>query len=95
MRMTADQLSGDAVDHAGELEAPFFPGQLAVIHHLEQQIAQLALHVIEVAALDGIGNFIGFFKGVRDDGGPGLLDVPRTTVLRVAQAVHQVQQVFK
>ncbi len=93
--MTTDQLAGDAVDHPGEFEAPFFPGQLAVIHHLEQQIAQLALQVIEVAALDGVGHFVGFFEGVRDDGRVGLLDVPRATVLRIAQTVHQVEQVFK
>jgi hypothetical protein len=63
--MAADQLAGDAVDHAGELETPFFPGQLAVIDHLEQQVAQLTLQVIEVTALDGVGDFVGFFEGVR------------------------------
>ncbi|MNT51291.1 hypothetical protein D3C72_1882520 [compost metagenome] len=89
--MTTDQLAGDAVDHAIKLEAPFFPGQLAVINHLEQQIAEFTLQMIEVPSLDGIGDFVGFFKGVRDDSGVGLLDVPRAAVLRVAQAVHQVQ----
>ncbi|MNL40877.1 hypothetical protein D3C87_1632550 [compost metagenome] len=93
--MTTDQFAGDAVDHPGKFETPFFPGQLAVIHHLEQQIAQLALQVIEVAALDGVGHFVGFFEGVRNDGRVGLLDVPRATVLRIAQTVHQVEQVFK
>ncbi|MNC32252.1 hypothetical protein D3C75_805970 [compost metagenome] len=88
--MTADQFAGDAVDYADEFEAPFFASQLAVIHHLEQQIAQLTLQVIEVTALDRVGDFVGFLKGVRDDGGVRLLDVPRATVLRVAQAVHQV-----
>ena len=89
--MTANQLARDAIDHASELEASFLPGQLAVINHLEQQVAQLTLQVIEVTALDGVGDFIGFLEGVRDDGGVGLPDVPRATVLRVAQAVHQVQ----
>ncbi|KWV87284.1 hypothetical protein PFLmoz3_03132 [Pseudomonas fluorescens] len=93
--MPANQLTSDAVDHAGKFEAPFFPGQLAVIHHLEQQVAQLALQMVKVAALDGVGHFIGFFQRVRDDGGVGLLDVPRAAVLRVAQAAHQVQQVFE
>ncbi|MNP64146.1 hypothetical protein D3C76_1596210 [compost metagenome] len=51
--------------------------------------------MIEVTALDGIGDFIGFLEGVRDDGRVGLLDVPRATELRVAQAIHQVQQIFK
>jgi len=74
---------------------PFFLCQLAVIHHLEQQVAQLALQVIEVATFDGVGDFVGLFQGVRDDARVGLLDVPRAPVLRVAQAIHQVQQVFK
>ncbi len=64
MGMATDQLAGDAVDHAGKFEAIFFPGQLAVVHHLKQQVAQLALQVIEVAALDGIGHFVGFFQGM-------------------------------
>ncbi|MNQ99137.1 hypothetical protein D3C85_1148600 [compost metagenome] len=93
--MTANQLAGDAVDHALKLEAPFFPGQLAVINHLEQQIAQFTLQVIEVTALNGVRHFVGFLQGMGDDGPVRLLDVPRTTVLRVAQAVHQVQQIFK
>ncbi|MNI49767.1 hypothetical protein D3C73_1043940 [compost metagenome] len=93
--MAADELARDAVDDAGKLKAPFFPCQLAVINHLEQQITQLALQVIEVASLDGVGHLVGFLKGVRDDGGIGLLDVPGTAELRVAQTAHQVQQVFK
>jgi hypothetical protein len=95
VRVTADQLAGDAVDHAGEFEAPFFLGQLAVIDDLKQQIAEFALQMIEVATLDGVGHFVGFFEGVRDDRRVGLLDIPRATVLRIAQTVHQVQQVFK
>ncbi|MNV48936.1 hypothetical protein D3C71_1408660 [compost metagenome] len=95
MGVTTDQLAGDAVDHTFKLEAPFFPSQLAVIHHLEQQVAELPLQVIEVTALNGVGDFVGFFQSVGDDAGVSLLDVPRATVLRVAQAVHEVQQVFK
>ena len=61
MRMTTDQLAGDAVDHTGKLKAPFFARQLAVIDNLKQQVAKLALQMIEIAALDGVGHFVGFF----------------------------------
>ena len=93
--MTADQLAGDAVDHPGKLKTPFFARQLAVIHHLKQQIAQLALQVFKVTLLDGIGDLVGLFKGVGHDRLVGLLDVPRTTVLRVTQPGHEMEQVVE
>ncbi|MNZ91440.1 hypothetical protein D3C78_1104270 [compost metagenome] len=93
VRMATDQLAGDAVDDPGKLEATLFTGQLAVVDHLEQQIAQLTLQVLEIAALDGVGHFVGFFEGVGDDACVGLLEVPRATVLRVTQAGHEVEQV--
>jgi len=95
MGVTTNQLAGDAVDHAVEFEAPFFPGQLAVIDHLEQQVAQLTLQVLEVAALDGVGDFVSLLQGVGDNRRVGLLDVPGTAVLRVAQTGHEVEQVLK
>ncbi|KPY55600.1 hypothetical protein ALO94_201232 [Pseudomonas syringae pv. spinaceae] len=41
--MTTQQLAGNAVHHAIELEAPFFLGQLRVEDHLKQQVTQLTL----------------------------------------------------
>ena len=95
MRVAPNELAGDAVDHAIELETPLLPGQLAVVDHLEQQVAQLTLQVLEVTALDGVGDFVGLFEGMRDDARVVLLQVPWATVLRVAQAGHEVQQVFE
>ncbi|MNE40294.1 hypothetical protein D3C80_1342960 [compost metagenome] len=95
MGMAADQLAGDAVDHAIELETPLLAGQLAVVDHLEQQVAELARQVGEVAALDGVGHLVGLLEGMRDDARIVLLEVPRAAVLRVAQASHQVQQVVQ
>ncbi|MOA48289.1 hypothetical protein D3C78_1710180 [compost metagenome] len=90
MGMAADQFARDAVDHASKFEAPFFQCQLAVIHHLEQQVAQLALQVLEITALDGVGHFVGLLQGMWHDAGVVLLEVPRAAELRVAQAGHQV-----
>ena len=83
MRVPTQQLAGDSVDHRVELEAPFFLCQLAVIDDLKQQIAQLAWQVIEVAAFDGIGHFVGFFQGMRHDAGVILLQIPRAAMLRI------------
>lgn len=95
MRMAANQLAGDAIDHRIELEAPLFPRQLRVVDDLEEQVAQLFAQVVEVAALDGVGHLVGFLEGVRDDGRVALLQVPRATVLRVAQPGHEVKQVVE
>ncbi|MNZ82074.1 hypothetical protein D3C78_1007610 [compost metagenome] len=93
--MATDQLGGDAVDHRGEVEAALLAAQLAVVDHLEQQVAELARQVGEVAALDGVGHLVGLLEGMRDDARIVLLEVPRAAVLRVAQASHQVQQVVQ
>ena len=95
MGMAANQLGGNAVDHCVELEAALFPSQLRVVDDLEEQVAQLLAQVVEVAALDGISDLIGFLEGVGDDGRIALLEVPGATVLRVTQAGHEVQQVFE
>ncbi|MCY1186429.1 hypothetical protein D9M73_273020 [compost metagenome] len=62
---------------------------------MEQQIAQLALQVLEIAALNGVSDLVGLFDSVWDDAGVVLLQVPRAAVLRVAQAGHEMQQVVK
>ncbi|MNN07168.1 hypothetical protein D3C81_1199860 [compost metagenome] len=93
--MAAHQLVGNAVDHLVETEALLFAGQLRVVDDLEQQVAELLAQVGEVATLDGVGDFIGFFQGVGDDARVVLLQVPRAAMLRIAQARHQVQQVVE
>ncbi|MDT4788914.1 hypothetical protein FQZ97_213020 [compost metagenome] len=93
--MAADQLAGDGIHHAGELEAPLLLRQLAVIHHLEQQVAKFTGQMVEVATLDGVGHLVGFLDRVRNDAGVVLLQVPGAAILRVAQPGHQVQQVVE
>ncbi len=93
--MATDQLAGDGIDHRGELEAPFLPGQLAVVDDLEQQVPQLAGQMIEVAALDGIGHLVGLFQGMRHDARVVLLQIPRAAMLRIAQPGHEVQEIVE
>ena len=93
--MTADQFASNAVNDPGELEAPFFAGQLTVIDHLEEQVPQFTLQMLEVALFDRIGHLVSFLKGERHKAGVSLLDIPRAAVLRVAQAGHEVKQVVE
>ncbi|RMS17444.1 hypothetical protein ALP75_204488 [Pseudomonas syringae pv. actinidiae] len=88
--MTTQQLAGNTVHHAIELEAPFFLGQLRVEDHLKQQVTQLTLQMIKIALLDGIRHFIGFFQRMRHDTGVRLLQIPRAPELRIAQPGHEV-----
>src|SRR5690606_41251518 len=61
-----------------EAEMPALFGHARVEHDLEQQIAELVTQVGEVTALDGVGDFVGLFDGVRRDAVEILRDVPRS-----------------
>jgi hypothetical protein len=63
-----------------------------VEHDLEQQVAELVLQVVQVAALDGVGDFIGFLDRVGSDGDEGLDGVPFATGIRIAEAGHDLDQ---
>jgi hypothetical protein len=95
MGVAPNQLAGDAIDHSGEFETPLLLGQLAVIHHLKQQVAQLAAQLLEIALLDGVGDLVGFFQGEWNDARVILLEVPGAAELRVAQPGHEVQKVLQ
>ncbi len=63
--MSTDQLAGDAVHHLVESEAILFASQLAVIDHLEQQVAQFPRAIAGNPLFYGVRYFVGFFQGVR------------------------------
>ncbi|RMQ54470.1 hypothetical protein ALQ01_05585 [Pseudomonas savastanoi pv. glycinea] len=94
VRMATQQLAGNTVDDVVEFKPAFLFGQLRIEDHLKQQVTQLTLQMVEVALLDGIGHFVGFFQRMRHDAGVGLLQVPRATRLRITQPGHEVQQVL-
>ncbi len=93
--MSTDQLAGDAVHHLVESEAILFASQLAVIDHLEQQVAQFLAQLREIPLLYGVRYFVGFFQGVRDDGRVALLEIPGAAEFGIAQARHEVEQVVE
>ena len=92
MRMAANHLGGDGLDHVAELEQAGFSRHLGVIDGLEEEVAELVLEVVHVTAGDGIGHLVGFFDRVRRDGREVLLDVPGAAGLLVAQRGHDLDQ---
>jgi hypothetical protein len=60
----------------------------AVEHDLEQQIAQLLLEFRHVAQRNRLGHFIGFLDRVGRDRVEILGQIPRATMVLVAQSSH-------
>ncbi len=65
-----------------------FLGHAGVEDHLEQQVSQFIPQILQVAALNGIGDLIGFFDRVGRYGAEVLLDIPGAAGLRVPEASH-------
>jgi hypothetical protein len=78
MRMPPDQLLGDRLHDVRKRERALLLGHPGVKHDLQQQIAELVLQVVEIAAADRVGDLVGFLDGVRRDVSKFLLQVPRT-----------------
>ena len=68
MRMPPDHLGGDGFDHIAECERILFLRHAGMKHHLQQEIAEFVAEIVEIAARDGVGDFIGFLDGVGGDG---------------------------
>ena len=90
--MAADHLVGDPRGHLVEVEEPRFFRHLRVVDHLEQEIAQLVLELVEIAARDRIGDLVGLLDGIGRDGREILLEVPGAAAVGIAQARHHPEQ---
>ena len=93
MRMAADQLAGDGLDDAAEVERALLLRHAGMEHHLQQQVAEFVAKVIEVAPRDGICDLIGLLDRIGCDGGEILLQIPRAAAARRAQRRHDGDQV--
>ncbi len=67
MRMPADQLGGDGLDHVAEVERALLLRHAGVEHDLEQEVAQFVPQVDEIAARDRVGDLVGFLDRVGRD----------------------------
>ncbi len=92
MRMAADHLGGDGVDHAAEIEGALLLGHAGVKHDLEQQVAKLVAQVAQVTARNGVGDLVGFLDGVWRDRREVLLQIPRTAAAGRAQRRHDLDE---
>ena len=88
MRVSRDHLVRDVAHHVLKREMPRLLRHLRVVDRLKQQIAQFALQLTPIAALDRVGNLIGFFNRIGGNRVEILLYVPRASRLWVAQSAH-------
>ena len=86
MRMPADHLARDGLDHVAERERVLLLRHAGVIDHLQQEIAEFVVEIVEIAARDGVGDLIGFLDGVGRDRRKILLEVPRAAGARACAA---------
>ena len=67
MRMAADQLGRDRLDHAAEIEMSGFLGHARMEDHLQQEVAKFVAQIGDVAAFDRIDDFIGLLDRIGRD----------------------------
>ena len=87
MRVTANQLAIQLVEHFGDSEVTLVCGHLRIEQHLQQQVAEFLGKVRKVTALNGVEDLIDFFERVFADGIEGLFAVPGAAA-RCAQSRH-------
>ena len=86
--MAADELGGDRLHHAAEIEQARLFRHARMKDDLQQQVAELLAQIFRRAALDCVGDLVGLFDREGGDGGEGLLDVPGTAGNGIAQRRH-------
>ncbi len=92
VRVPSHHFVGNSARDIVEIEVAGFLGHARVEHDLQEQIAELVLERLGLAALGGLGDFVGFLDGVGRDGGETLLEVPGTSALGIAQPRHDIEQ---
>jgi len=55
---------GNPPGYAVKIEPASFNGYLSIKYDLEKQVAQFIFQLVNIAGLDGICNFVGFFNCV-------------------------------
>ena len=91
MRVTPDELRGDAGGDIVDVEPPFLPGHLRMEHHLQQDVAQLLAKAVHVARIDRFQRFVGLLEQVSGKRLVGLLQIPWAAA-RPPEAGHHLEQ---
>jgi len=92
VRMPADHLGVDRLDHVAERECILLLRHAGMKHYLQQQVAEFVPEVGKIAARDGVSDFVGFLDGVGRNGRKILLEVPWAAAAGRAQHRHDVEQ---
>ena len=90
MRMAADHLARDRLDHVAEGKGVLLFRHAGVIDDLQQEIAEFLAEIVEIAARDRVGDLIGLLDRVGRDRRKILLEVPRAAGDRRAQRRHDL-----
>jgi len=77
VRMRRISFSVIGLHHVGEFEGALFLRHPGVEHDLEQEVAELVAQIVEIAAGDGVGHFVGLFQRIGRNGREILLQIPR------------------
>ena len=88
MRMATDHLVRKPVEDIRHGELAKLAGDLAVKHHLKQQVAQLFDQMVPRTLVDGLEHLVGFFEEVGLQRRACLLAVPRATAV-TPEASHE------
>ena len=92
VRVAADHLGRDRRHDVIEREGADLLGHAGMIDDLELEIAELVLERVHVAAVDRVGDLIGFLDRVGRDRREGLDAVPFAAGGRIAQPGHDLDQ---
>ncbi len=90
--MPSDHLARDRLDHVAERERVLFFRHAGMEHHLQQEIAEFVTQVIEIAARDGVDDFVGFLDGVGSNGREILFEIPGAAAAGRSQRRHDIEQ---
>jgi len=84
VRVPPDEFLGDRLHHVAKVEGALFFRHTGMEDDLKQKVAKLVLEISEIVPCNRVGNFIGFFQGVRRDRRKILRQIPRTAGFRCA-----------
>jgi hypothetical protein len=94
MRVPTDHLVADRRHDVTQGEGAGFLGYSRVVDDLELEVAKLVLERLHVAALDRVGNLIGFLDRIWRDRREILLAIPRAAMVGIAQPPHDIGEIL-
>ena len=92
MRMPANKLRRNCLNHVAKVEAALFLRHAGVKDDLQQQITKLVLKVVQIIARDRVGDLVGLLDRIRRDAREVLLQIPRAAGLGRAQRSHDFDE---